>query len=150
MTIDPLGPTSGPVEPDWAAILTDELAQQTAKSYWAEIVAEMREAGTLAPANGHAIRRLVLFRIEFDESARLIGETGKILRAKKTAVPQISPQWTCMKQANEAAQSLEAELGLMPRRRSAAGKVQRGKRRETAADKYLGNVTKLRPDHKVG
>lgn len=126
-----------PVEPDWSAIFTDDLDLAAAKEHWGEIVAEMRESGTLVVANGHAIRRVVCFRIEWDRSARNIADDGKILRAKRTKTPQINPEWTCLKQATEALTILEAELGLSPRRRNAAGKVQRAKRKATAADRYL-------------
>jgi P27 family predicted phage terminase small subunit len=140
-----------PPEPDWGLFFADELTQSTAKASWSEIIADMRDAGTLAPVNGHAIRRLIQFRIEYDNAAALVSEDGKVIRAKRSATPQISPQWTCMKQASQEVSELEAELGLSPRRRSSASKVQRGKKRETAADKYLGgNVTALRSHNKLG
>lgn len=152
MALEPMNLHAGvPDEPDWLLFFADELAQQAAKAAWREVVTEMRDAGTLAPVNGHAIRRLIQFRIEYDLAASIVAEEGKIKRAKRSAVPQINPQWTCMRQAAEQVSLLEAELGISPRRRSSASKVQRGKRRETPADKYLGpNVTALRPDNKLG
>lgn len=131
-----------PQEPDWSSIFTDDLELKAASDHWREIVREMRDAGTLVIANGHAIRRCVIFRIECDRSIRNVAEEGKIIRAKRTKRPQINPEWTCLKQAAEALTILEAELGLSPRRRAAAGKVQRARKKATAADGYLKPIAK--------
>ncbi len=136
------GGENAPPEPDWAAIYTDDIDQATAKEHWRAVVSEMREAGTVTVVNGHAIQRLIQFRIEFDRAARNVAEQGKIIRAKRTKAAAINPEWTCMKQAGEAVADIEAELGLSPRRRSAVGKVQRAKRKITAADSYLKPVSR--------
>jgi P27 family predicted phage terminase small subunit len=143
MTLTPIQGGDGvPVEPDWTSILTDDLDIVSARENWRSITSEMKDAGTLVVENGHAIQRLVLFRIEFDRAARNVAEQGKVIRAKRTKTPQINPEWTCMKQSAEAVSDLEAELGLSPRRRNAAGKVQRAKKKSTAADNYLRSVGK--------
>lgn len=131
-----------PPEPDWRAVYTDELDINAASQHWREIVGEMRESATIGITNGHAIQRLVHFRLEFDRAARNVAEQGKVIRAKRTRTPQINPEWTCMKQAGEAVSDLEAELGLSPRRRNAAGKVNRAKKRATASENYLKPVSK--------
>jgi hypothetical protein len=51
----------------------------------------MREAGTLAVANGHAIRRLVEFGLQYDRSVARVAEQGTVIKAKRTGVPQINP-----------------------------------------------------------
>jgi phage terminase small subunit len=136
------GGDATPPEPDWTSVYTDELDVAAASTHWREIVSEMREMGTLTVVNGDAIRRCVLFRIEFERSARNVAEQGKIIRAKRTKTPQINPEWTCMKQAAEAVADIEAALCLDPRRRNAAGKVSRAKKKATAADAYLKPVAK--------
>jgi P27 family predicted phage terminase small subunit len=137
-----VGGNGTPPEPDWSTIFTDDLDLAAARQFWRGIVSEMRDAGTLVVENGHAIQRLVIFRLEFDRAARNVIEQGKILRAKKTKTPQINPEWTCMKQAGEAVADLESDLGISPRRRNAAGKVTRAKKKTTAADAYLKPVSK--------
>jgi phage terminase small subunit len=131
-----------PAEPDWSLTFTDEIDQAAAREHWRMIVSAMREAQTLAPENGHAIKRLVLFYVEFDRSARQVAEGGKVVRAKRTAVPQMNLEWVGMKQASAEASALEAELGLNPRRRNAAGKVHRKAKTVRAADAYLRPVAK--------
>lgn len=131
-----------PQEPDWALIYTDELDLAVAREHWREIVNELRESATLTVANGHAIRRLVFCRIECDRSLRNVAEEGKIIRAKRTKRPMINPEWTTLKQTLEALTVLEAELGISPRRRGSAAKVNRAKRKATAADAYLKPVAK--------
>jgi P27 family predicted phage terminase small subunit len=141
MTLEAVaGGQNTPPEPDWAEIFTDDLDLAAAKEIWRGVINEMRDAGTLVVENGHAVRRLVLFRIEFDRAARNVAEQGKVIRAKRTKTPQINPEWTCMKQAAEAVADIEAELGLSPRRRNAAAKVSRAKKKATAADNYLKSV----------
>lgn len=131
-----------PVEPDWTSIYTDEIDVVTAREHWRAIISEMREAGTVVLVNGHSIQRLIQFRLEFDRAARNVAEQGKVIRAKRTKVALINPEWTCMKQAGEAVSDLEAELGLSPRRRNAAGKVVRAKKTQSAADRYLKPVSR--------
>ena len=139
-TID--GGDGSPAEPNWALTYTDELDQMDAHEHWRLVTTAMRDVGTLAAENGHAIKRLVLFYVEFDRSARQVSEQGKVIRAKKTAVPQMNLEWVGMKQASAEASSLEAELGLNPRRRNAAGKVQKKARSARPSDAYLKPVAK--------
>lgn len=47
------------VEPDWQSILNDVLEIAAAHEYWRVITTEMKERGTLSPANGHAMQRLL-------------------------------------------------------------------------------------------
>jgi phage terminase small subunit len=143
MSLEAISGGSGmPQEPDWTSIYTDDLKIAVAQLYWREIVSEMRDAGTIVVANGPAIQRLVFFRIEYDRSMVIVAEEGKIILAKRTKRPQISPQWTVLRQASEQIVILEAELGISPRRRNAAAKVQRAKKKATAADNYLRTVGK--------
>ena len=143
MTLTPItGGANIPLEPDWSGIFADELAEAEAAKHWREIIAEMCEAQTAALVNGHTVQRLVQFRIEFDRAARNVAEQGKIIRAKRTKAAMINPEWTCMKQAAEAASDIEAELGLSPRRRAAAAKVSRVRKKPTAVEQYLRPVSR--------
>jgi hypothetical protein len=101
----------------------------------------MANAGTLAVVNGPAIKRYVLFSIEFERQARAISTSGVIRKAPRTKVPMVSPAWTIMKQAAEAAAVLETELGISPRRRNSAGKVERKTRAERPANRFLKSVS---------
>ncbi|MCS0497875.1 P27 family phage terminase small subunit [Ancylobacter sp. MQZ15Z-1] len=136
------GGEGAPPEPDWASQYTDELDIVEAKERWGIVTRELREAGTLAMVNGHTVQRLVEFYVVYRRAARQVGELGAITRARRTKVPQTSPYWTVMRQADEHIRMNEAELGLSPLRRNKAGKVQRGKKAPRAADSYLGSLSK--------
>lgn len=131
-----------PPEPDWTSQFTDELDIAEAHDRWGVIEREMKDAGTLAMVNGHAMQRLVEFYVEYRRAARQIAEHGTILKARRTKVPQPNLYWVIMRQADEHIRVLEAELGLAPVRRNKAGKVQRGKKAPRAADSYLGSLSK--------
>src|SRR5215213_5447663 len=97
--------------------------------------------GTLTVANGHAIRRLVEFRVQYERAGRIVARQGTVVPAKRTRVPQINPYWVIMRQADEVLKVLEAELGIAPVRRGRATKVKREKKIERASDRYLKPVT---------
>lgn len=128
-----------PVEPDWTGIFSDDLDAEVARVTWRETFNEMRDAGTLSITNGHAIKRLAEFRVQFERASRHVGEEGAVLKAgsRKAKVGQWNPYWSVMRQADEAIKALEAELGLSPRRRAGASKVQRKSKQVRPADAYL-------------
>lgn len=143
MALTPIDGGDGHVpEPDWAALFDDELDRATASDLWGLLVRELRDAGTLASANGHTVKRLVLAYVNHDIAARRIAEQGAIIKAKRTAMPAYNPWWTILQQASTQATQLEAELCITPRRRAAAGKVQRKKTAARPADAYLKPVGK--------
>lgn len=129
-----------PSEPDWSSIYTDELDIAEAHEQWGVVSRELAEVGTLAVANGHSIKRLVEFRVQYERASREVAEHGPILKAKRTRVPQYNPHWVVMRQADEAIRATEAELGIAPTRRGKVTKVQRGKKTTRAADTYLKSV----------
>jgi phage terminase small subunit len=141
MTLKPvqvlLGGDGVPPEPDWTAIYTDEDERAAAHVEWGNVVREMRDAGTLAVANGHAIKRLVQFRMQYERAARHVAHNGAILQAKRAKVGQWNPYWAVMKHADEAIRLLEAELGIAPVRRGKARKTERRAKGARAADAYL-------------
>lgn len=126
-----------PPEPDWVSIYNDPRDVAVARNEWGIVVREMREAGTIAVANGHAIRRLVEFRVQFERAGMSVAEQGTIILAKRTKVPQINPHWVVMRQADEALKVLEAELGIAPMRRGRVTKAKRVEKTTRASDKYL-------------
>jgi P27 family predicted phage terminase small subunit len=130
-----------PSEPDWSLIYKGADDVTVAHEEWGVVVREMQESGTITVANGHAIRRLVEFRVQYGRASGIVARQGAIVQAKRTRVPQINPYWVIMRQADEALKVLEAELGLAPVRRGRAAKVKREKRSERASDRYLKPVT---------
>lgn len=130
-----------PPEPDWPSHYVDELDIEAARLRWRTVLHELRDAGTLALANGDAIKRLVDFHIQYTRASRHVAENGAILRAKRAKVGQFNPYWSVMRQADEAIRVLEAELGIAPVRRGKATKVQRAKKAPRAADAYLRPVS---------
>src|SRR5262245_14105594 len=103
-----------PPEPDWSLIYADMMDRDTAHQDWGRVVRELRDAGTLAIANGHAIKRLIEFRVQYERAARHVAEHGMILKGKRAKVGQWNPYWAAMRQADEAVRLLESELGIAP------------------------------------
>jgi phage terminase small subunit len=132
---------SGPVdivEPDWALVITDPLEQQSASAAWRAAEADMRNAGTLAAGNADALRRYALAVALHAQAARHVFEDGAVVRKGKSAV-QMWNLWTsALEKAAAMCESLEAELGLAPRRRNAAGAAKPlAARKPLPADAYL-------------
>nr|WP_312990589.1 P27 family phage terminase small subunit [Brevundimonas diminuta] len=127
-------------EPHWRMLLTDDLEVEAAGEHWRRITGEMRERGILSPSNGHAIQRLVVAYVIFDRCSREVAEHGAVSKPKRgnpKAIARISPHFTAMREAGSDAERLEAELGLSPRRRAAAVKVEKKARAARASDAYL-------------
>ena len=132
-------------EPHWRMLLTDDLEIEAAAEYWRTITTEMRDRNTLSPSNRHAIQRLVLAYISFDRSSREVAEHGAVTKPRRgnsKAIARVNPHFTAMREAGNDAAALEAELGLAPRRRAAAAKVERKARSARASDSYLSSVGK--------
>lgn len=133
-----IGGEGEPDEPDWQLIYSsaDDLA--TARREWGMVVRELRECQTLSVANGHAIRRLVDFRIQYERAARHVAEHGAIFRGKGRAKHgEWNPWWSALRQSEEVIRQCESELGISPIRRGRAAKVARRDRKARAADAYL-------------
>jgi P27 family predicted phage terminase small subunit len=142
MGYDPIiGGDGAPPEPDWSALFDDDLDRVSAAEHWSATIRELRAEATLTIANGHAIRRLVEFRVQYQRAARHVAEHGAILKASKAKIGQFNPYWAVMKHASDEIRLLEAELGIAPVRRSRATKVKREKKSERASDRYLNPVS---------
>lgn len=133
------------LEPDWCRFLKLEVEKAAAKEHWRAVTAEMRARNILSPGNAHAITRLVLTYLVHDRAAVDAGRVGAVLKPKRgnpKAIARVSPHYTVMKEAAAAAAGMEAELGLSPRRRTSAGKVERKAVRQTGADRFLKPVAR--------
>lgn len=129
-----------PPEPDWALTFSDSAEIKSAREEWGIVLREMQDAGTVSVANGHAIRRLVEFRLQYERACRVVAEQGSIIEARRTKVPQINPYWVVMRQADEALKVLESELGIAPVRRARATKVKRVEKTQRSSDDYIKPV----------
>lgn len=127
-------------EPEWALLLSDQLERIAASEHWRRVTTELRERDLLAPANAHAIQRLVLAYIVYDRCAREVAEHGAVLKPKRgnpKAIARLSPYFTAMREAGSDADRQEQELGIAPRRRTGAGKVVKKTTRTGGAGAYL-------------
>jgi phage terminase small subunit len=132
-----IGGDGEPEEPDWRLIYSNEDDCGAAHEQWGMIVRELRECQTLSVANGHAIRRLVDFRIQYERASRHVAEHGPVFPPKRGKAGQWNPFWGVLRHAEEVIRHIESELGIAPIRRGRAGKVQKRDRKVRAADAYL-------------
>lgn len=131
------------VEPDWKLFFSDEIEIAAAEAHWRRISTEMRERDTLSPTNGHAMQRLVEAYILHDRSFREVAENGAVTKPKRgnpKAIARLSPHFHAMRELGSEAGGLEAELGISPRRRSSATKVQRRQKKQSPSANYLKPV----------
>ncbi|PZU87337.1 MAG: hypothetical protein DI527_18850 [Chelatococcus sp.] len=131
-------------EPDWESIFSDVLDMQAASAHWRRISSELRDRDLLASVNAHSMQRLVMAYVIYDRSAREVAESGAVTKPRRgnsKAIARVSPHFTVMREAGADADRMEAELGLAPRRRGSAGKVERGKQAPKASDRFLKSVS---------
>lgn len=128
-----------PEQPKWHLIYSDpnEIAYATAE--WGQVVRELRERQTLSIANGHAIMRLVDFRVLYGRALRHVAEHGPVLKPKERSnrAGVRNPHWITMRHADETLRHLESELGIAPLRRNRAGKVHKRTLAARASDAYI-------------
>lgn len=130
-------------EPDWESLFSDVLEVTAAQEHWRVATTELRERQLLAPGNAHALQRLVVAYVLYDRAVREVAENGAVTKPKRgnsRAIARTSPHLMVLREMASDAATLEAEFGLSPRRRAAAGKVQSGKKAARAADGYLAAV----------
>lgn len=127
-------------EPAWHLLFSDPENIATATEHWRVITIELRDRDLLAEANANSVERLVIAYLIYGSAARIVAQEGAVIPPSPTntrAIARISPHWRAMCEASSEATALEAELGLAPRRRAAATKVERRRRAARAADSYL-------------
>lgn len=130
------GGAGTPPEPDWSLTFSDAAEIIKAHEEWTAVISELKEAEALTVANGHAIKRLVVFRLLYDRTADTVVEQGAVVPAKRTKVPSHSAHWTVLRQSAEVIAGAEAELGIAPTRRGKLVPVKRRKAKPRAADAY--------------
>ncbi len=128
--------------PDWPSLFADELDLAAAREHWRVITTELRERNLLAPANGHAIQRLVcpgaLRSLAASGRREWFGDAPPSGQHQGHRAGQPAPHGDA--ELGSDAATLEAELGLSPRRRGAVTKVERKAKAARAADAYLKPV----------
>jgi len=143
MVLDAIAGGDGvPPEPNWIRIFGRKEDREAASEYWGSLTRELKAAETLAVANAHSIKRLVVAYVTYDISAKEVLKIGPVMKAPKTKVPTYNPWWTTMSNAASQAQALEKELCVSPRDRNSAGKIEKKARKRTGADAYLKPVGK--------
>lgn len=150
MTLQVFPGSGGDIEePDWGRLLPDQGRSKAGRNAewreyahreWLRIIAELRDAGTLSPANRHQVQRLVIAYVRYDRAAAQMFQLGAVLEAPRTGTPMVN-LWQCeMRQADSDATTAEMELGIPPRRRGAVAKAKAKEKRQSAADAYLQRV----------
>lgn len=130
-----------PTEPDWKKLLPSVLERNAAKRHWRRISAEMQERETLSEANGHALQRLVMAYLVYDRCSIAVAQDGLVTEPSPNnpkAIARLSIYYKAMREAENTAERLEAQLGLSPGRRSKVGKVVKKRERKAGADTFLG------------
>jgi P27 family predicted phage terminase small subunit len=130
-------------EPDWAKLFSDVLEVDAAREHWRIVTTELRDRQLLAAANGHAVQRLICAYLMHDRMYREVAENGVVTKPRRgnsKAIARISPYFSAMREAASDAATLEAELGISPRRRGSATKVERKQRTARAADAYTSRT----------
>jgi P27 family predicted phage terminase small subunit len=131
------------VEPDWSKLFDDEIEQAAAKEHWRIVTTELRDRQLLAAANGHSIQRLVCAYLMFDRMYREVAENGVVTKPRRgnnKAIARVSPYFAAMREAGSDADRIEAELGISPRRRGSASKIERKQAKARAADAYTSRT----------
>ncbi len=132
----------GEFEPDWSQVFSDVLDQDAARSHWRQIIAELKAVDTFADVNRHQVERLVMLRVVHDRASREVAEKGAVLppkRGSRTAIARVNPHFDVMRSAASDCDRIEAELGLSPRGRGGATKVDR-KRKGPVGGGFLRSV----------
>lgn len=128
-------------QPDWTRILVEKAEQRAAKLHWSCIVSDMLEREIFSSSNRHAVQRLVLAYIVYDRCSKLVAAEGLVVARNEEnpkSIDRLSIDYKAMREAEDTAERLEAQLGLSPGHRSKVGKVARKKERSTGADAFLG------------
>lgn len=128
-------------EPSWGRLLPDKGERSAARAHWRRITAEMLERETFSPANAHALLRLVLAYLVYDRCSLMVAKGGLVTEPKPEnpkAIARLSIHYKAMREAENTAERLEAQLGLSPGRRGRVGKVTKKRERSAGADAFLG------------
>lgn len=118
-------PPGDMLEPDWAEAGVPDAERDDAHRYWLTIVAELTQQQTLAEANRHAIIRLVLAMLLYEQAQTKVVREGVIIEAPKTKVQMQHPALSIANKQLAIIRQLEGDLGItvIKRQSAAKGKV---------------------------
>lgn len=128
-------------EPKWSALLPDAAERRVAAAHWKRITGEMKDREILSSSNGHALQRLVLAYLIYDRCSQEVGIGGLVDEPNAEnpkAIARLSIHYKAMREAENTAERLEAQLGLTPGRRGKVAKVAKQRTRTAGADAFLG------------
>lgn len=131
----------GIVEPDWSRLLPEKSEQGAASEHWRRVAGEMHELEILSLANVHALQRLVLAYLVYDRCSKNVAADGLVTEPKADnpkSIARLSIHYKAMREAENTAERLEAQLGLTPGKRGKVGKVTKKRERKAGADTFLG------------
>ncbi len=135
------GAASIVAEPRWKELLPDAKERTAARAHWRRIADEMREREILSAANCHTLLRLVMAYIVYDRCSLNVAQGGLVTEPNADnpkAIARLSIHYKAMREAENTAERLEAQLGLSPGRRGKVGKVTKKRERSAGADAFLG------------
>lgn len=131
------------LEPDWSALLPDEAERSVASGHWRRVAREMFDREILSSSNGHAVQRLVLAYLVYNRCSNAVAAGGIVdepdNEKNPKAIARLSIHYKAMREAENTAERLEAQLGLSPGRRGKVAKVVTKRERQAGADAYLGS-----------
>lgn len=131
----------GVLEPDWVVLLTNEAERAVASAHWRRVAEEMHEREILSSSNGHAVQRLVLAYLVYNRCSAEVASGGIVDEPDERnpkAIARLSIHYKAMREAENTAERLEAQLGLSPGRRGKVAKVAAKRTRRAGADAFLG------------
>jgi len=132
----------GVLEPDWVVLLTNDAERAVASAHWRRVAEEMHEREILSSSNGHAVQRLVLAYLVYDRCSAEVASGGIVdepdNEKNPKAIARLSIHYKAMREAENTAERLEAQLGLSPGRRGKVAKVTAKRVRKADADIFLG------------
>lgn len=130
------------LEPDWTSLLPDPDERAVASGHWQRIAQEMHEREILSSSNGHAVQRLVLAYLVYNRCSNAVAAGGIVdepdNEKNPKAIARLSIHYKAMREAENTAERLEAQLGLSPGRRGKVAKVVAKRERKAGADQFLG------------
>lgn len=131
------------LEPDWTALLPDEAERAVASGHWQRVAREMHDREILSSSNGHAVQRLVLAYLVYNRCSNAVAAGGIVdepdNEKNPKAIARLSIHYKAMREAENTAERLEAQLGLSPGRRGKVAKVVAKRERRAGADAFLGS-----------
>lgn len=137
----PAATDSGVAQPDWKVLLPDAPERKVAAAHWKRITEEMADRDILSASNAHAVQRLVLAYLVYDRCSRQLAGDGIVTEPNPDnpkAIARLSIYYKAMREAENTAERLEAQLGLSPGRRAKVAKVTKKRERSAGADAFLG------------